>query len=135
MKKTDHDRPVSKAGENDAIQVSHKLHQLGWIPQLILSSDAARTRQTLQIMQNHVRAFLEAEVHFISSFYSVAAMDGQTAHHLQRAISKYATDDILTLICPLSYNVKPRPVKFSRSSLIGKIIYIRLNGHYFSSSS
>nr|GEW87370.1 hypothetical protein [Tanacetum cinerariifolium] len=95
----DHDRPVSKAGENDAKQVSHKLHHLGWIPQLILSSDATRTRQTLQIMQHHVRAFLEAEVHFISSFYSVAAMDGQTAHHLQRAISKYSTDDILTLMC------------------------------------
>ncbi|XP_028095453.1 uncharacterized protein LOC114295427 isoform X2 [Camellia sinensis] len=33
----DHDRPLSKAGQADAIEVSHKLQQLGWIPELILS--------------------------------------------------------------------------------------------------
>lgn len=33
----DHDRPLSKAGLDDAIKVSQKLQQLGWIPQLILS--------------------------------------------------------------------------------------------------
>nr|XP_043637008.1 uncharacterized protein At3g52155, chloroplastic [Erigeron canadensis] len=95
----DHDRPLSKAGETDAIQVAYKLQQLGWIPELILSSDATRTRQTLKIMQDHVRAFLEAEIHFISSFYSVAAMDGQTADHLQQAICKYSRDEILTVMC------------------------------------
>lgn len=34
---TDHDRPLSKAGETDAIKVTYKLQQLGWIPELILS--------------------------------------------------------------------------------------------------
>lgn len=34
---TDHDRPLSKAGQADAVIVSYKLQQLGWIPQLILS--------------------------------------------------------------------------------------------------
>ncbi|KAI3680420.1 hypothetical protein L6452_35190 [Arctium lappa] len=95
----DHDRPLSKAGETDAIQVTYKLQQLGWIPGLILSSDARRTRQTLKIMQDQVQAFLEAEIHFISSFYSVAAMDGQTADHLQQAICRYARDEILTVMC------------------------------------
>ena len=33
----DHDRPLSKAGQADAVQVSKKLQQLGWIPQLILT--------------------------------------------------------------------------------------------------
>lgn len=33
----DHDRPLSEAGEADAIKVSQKLHQLGWVPELILS--------------------------------------------------------------------------------------------------
>lgn len=61
-------------------------------------SDAVRTRQTLEIMQQHVQGFLEAEVHFISSFYSVAAMDGQTAEHLQKAICKYSRDEILTVM-------------------------------------
>lgn len=33
----DHDRPLSKAGQDDSIKVSQRLQQLGWIPQLILS--------------------------------------------------------------------------------------------------
>uniref|UniRef100_A0A0A9CPC8 Uncharacterized protein n=1 Tax=Arundo donax TaxID=35708 RepID=A0A0A9CPC8_ARUDO len=33
----DHDRPLSKAGRSDAISVSNKLQQMGWIPELILS--------------------------------------------------------------------------------------------------
>ncbi|KAH6764481.1 Phosphoglycerate mutase family protein [Perilla frutescens var. hirtella] len=95
----DHDRPLSKSGRADAIKLGQKLEQLGWIPQLILSSDAQRTRETLKIMQEQVRAFLEAEVHFISSFYSVAAMDGQTAEHLQQAILKYSRNEIVTIMC------------------------------------
>ncbi|KAK6133134.1 hypothetical protein DH2020_033173 [Rehmannia glutinosa] len=95
----DHDRPLSKSGRADAVKLSQKLEQLGWIPELILSSDAQRTRETLKIMQEQVRAFLEAEVHFISSFYSIAAMDGQTAEHLQQAICKYSSDNILTIMC------------------------------------
>ncbi|KAF2311927.1 hypothetical protein GH714_027427 [Hevea brasiliensis] len=57
----DHDRPLSKAGKDDAVQVSQKLQQLGWIPQLILSSDATRTRETLKIMQEQVTDLLDAE--------------------------------------------------------------------------
>ncbi|KAJ8562639.1 hypothetical protein K7X08_031091 [Anisodus acutangulus] len=95
----DHDRPLSRAGQLDAIKVSQNLLKLGWIPQLILSSDALRTRETLKIMQDQVQAFLEAEVHFISSFYSVAAMDGQTAEHLRQAICKYSRDEIFTVMC------------------------------------
>lgn len=95
----DHDRPLSEAGEADAIKVSQKLHQLGWVPELILSSDALRTRETLKCMQDKVKELSEAEVHFISSFYSIAAMDGQTAQHLQQAICKYARDETLTVMC------------------------------------
>jgi len=32
----DHDRPLSKTGRADAVNVSHQLHKLGWIPELIL---------------------------------------------------------------------------------------------------
>lgn len=95
----DHDRPLSKTGKADAVNVAHKLQQLGWIPELILCSDAVRTRETLKILQEQVRGFLEAEVHFISSFYSIAALDGQTAEHLQKAICKFSRDEILTVMC------------------------------------
>ncbi|KAJ8769987.1 hypothetical protein K2173_009069 [Erythroxylum novogranatense] len=95
----DHDRPLSKEGRADAAKLSQKLYQLGWIPQLILSSDAVRTRETLKIMQENVPSLLDSEVRFISSFYSIAAMDGQTAEHLQQYICKYSTDEIVTVMC------------------------------------
>ncbi|XP_062198714.1 uncharacterized protein At3g52155, chloroplastic-like [Phragmites australis] len=95
----DHDRPLSKAGRADAISVSDKLQQMGWIPELILCSDATRTKETLKILQEHVQGLSEAVVHFIPSFYSIAAMDGQTAEHLQKAICEYSSDDILSVMC------------------------------------
>lgn len=49
-------------------------------------------------MQEQVRDFLEAEVRYISSFYSIAAMDGQTAEHIQHVICKYSRDDIFTVM-------------------------------------
>ncbi|RDY00666.1 putative protein, chloroplastic, partial [Mucuna pruriens] len=95
----DHDRPLSKSGKEDAVRISLKLQQLGWIPELILSSDAARTKETLRIMQEQVQELVEAEVHFVSSFYSIAAMDGQTAEHLRKVICRYSKDEILTVMC------------------------------------
>eukprot|EP00268_Persea_americana_P020104 TRINITY_DN20357_c0_g1_i1.p1 TRINITY_DN20357_c0_g1~~TRINITY_DN20357_c0_g1_i1.p1 ORF type:complete len:280 (-),score=50.78 TRINITY_DN20357_c0_g1_i1:329-1168(-) len=95
----DHDRPLSKAGRIDAVNISHQLQQMGWMPELILSSDAARTKETLRTMQEHVPGFLEAEVHFVASFYSIAAMDGQTAEHLQQTICEYSRDEIFTVMC------------------------------------
>ncbi|KAG8056243.1 hypothetical protein GUJ93_ZPchr0002g23446 [Zizania palustris] len=95
----DHDRPLSKAGRAAAISVSNKLQQMGWIPELVLCSDATRTKETLKILQEHVKGLSEAIIHFIPSFYSIAAMDGQTAEHLQKAICEYSSDEILTVMC------------------------------------
>jgi hypothetical protein len=50
-------------------------------------------------LQDHVKGLSEAIVHFIPSFYSIAAMDGQTAEHLQKAICQYSSDEILTVMC------------------------------------
>lgn len=61
-------------------------------------SDATRTKETLKIMQEQVQELLEAEVHFVSSFYSIAAMDGQTAEHLQKVICRYSRDEIFTVM-------------------------------------
>ncbi|CAF2129809.1 hypothetical protein BRARA_C04402 [Brassica rapa] len=95
----DHDRPLTKTGHADAAKVAQILSSLGWLPQLILSSDATRTKETLKSMQAQVDGFMEANVHFIPSFYSIAAMDGQTADHLQHIISKYSSPDITTVMC------------------------------------
>ncbi|PKA67019.1 hypothetical protein AXF42_Ash004510 [Apostasia shenzhenica] len=95
----DHDRPLNKSGRADAISVSRKLQQMGWIPKLILSSDATRTKETLKIMQECVKEFSEARVYFMPSFYSIAAMDGQTAEHLQKVICQYTENEIFTVMC------------------------------------
>ncbi|KAF3325940.1 Histidine phosphatase superfamily (branch 1) [Carex littledalei] len=95
----DHDRPLSQVGRNDAISISHKLEQMGWIPELILSSNATRTKETLEILREKIKGLNQAKVHFIPSFYSIAAMDGQTAAHLQKAICEFSTDEISTVMC------------------------------------
>jgi hypothetical protein len=44
---TDHDRPLSERGQRDAPRVASALAELGWSPELTVSSDSARTRQAL----------------------------------------------------------------------------------------
>jgi len=43
---TDHERPLNKRGQRDAPRVGAALVQAGWVPQLVLSSDSQRTRET-----------------------------------------------------------------------------------------
>jgi phosphohistidine phosphatase len=47
---TDHQRPLNKRGCRDAPRVAARLAELGWAPQQVLSSDAARTRETCQLL-------------------------------------------------------------------------------------
>jgi phosphohistidine phosphatase SixA len=64
-------------------QVARKLAQRGFLPELILSSDSARTRQTLGAMADAEPGFASAAACFRGSLYTVAALDGQTLRHLQ----------------------------------------------------
>ena len=64
-------------------QVAQKLARRGWLPDLIMSSNSLRTRQTLQAMAEAAAAFGAAETHLLGSLYTVAALDGQTLKHLQ----------------------------------------------------
>ena len=47
---SDHERPISDKGQREAEEIAERLVEVGWIPQLVLSSDAARTRQTWEAM-------------------------------------------------------------------------------------
>ena len=49
-------------------------------------------------MQEQIPKLESVEVHFLGSFYSVSAMDGQTAQHLKETICKYAGDNISTVM-------------------------------------
>lgn len=47
---TDHERPLNKRGRREAPRIGSRLVTLGWVPELILSSDATRTRETCQLV-------------------------------------------------------------------------------------
>ncbi len=47
---TDHQRPLNTRGRHDAPLMAQRLVQCGWEPQWVLCSDAARTRETWQLM-------------------------------------------------------------------------------------
>lgn len=95
----DHNRPLSKKGRLAAANIASKLEKHSWMPELILCSDSQRTRETLEIMQAHYGDLTDAEVRFLGSFYSVAAMDGQTAQHIQENVLKFTRDDVTTIMC------------------------------------
>ena len=43
---SDHERPLNARGIRDAPRVGAALVKRGWLPQLVLSSDSERTRET-----------------------------------------------------------------------------------------
>ena len=47
---TDHERPLNERGCGDANHMGVILEQMGWVPELILSSDSQRTQETLERM-------------------------------------------------------------------------------------
>ena len=46
----DHERPLNKRGAKDAPRIAAYLEKRGWLPELVLCSDAVRTRATLVLM-------------------------------------------------------------------------------------
>ena len=48
---TDHARPLNKRGRKDAPRVAQRLKELGWMPELVVSSDSQRTRETWARME------------------------------------------------------------------------------------
>jgi phosphohistidine phosphatase SixA len=48
---SDHERPLDARGRKDAPRVAERLSELGWVPQVVHSSDATRTRQTWDLVR------------------------------------------------------------------------------------
>lgn len=46
----DHARPLNGRGRRDAPRVADRLRELGWVPDLVISSDARRALQTWECM-------------------------------------------------------------------------------------
>lgn len=52
----DRQRPLNDRGRRDAPRIARQLAALGWIPTLVCSSDAVRTRETWQAMAGEFAA-------------------------------------------------------------------------------
>ncbi|MCA9706374.1 MAG: histidine phosphatase family protein [Myxococcales bacterium] len=64
---TDHERPINERGRKAAPRVAERLRTLGWVPQVVCSSDATRTRQTWARMQAVLGG--EPQVSFARALY------------------------------------------------------------------
>lgn len=63
---SDHARPLNARGRRDAPRIGAWLLANGYLPTRILCSDAARTRETLALMQPHLE---DADLHFLPALY------------------------------------------------------------------
>lgn len=65
--RTDHERPLNGRGRRDAPRVGAALVELGWVPDLVLSSDSQRTRETFSGLRESFPG--EVKATFLPSFY------------------------------------------------------------------
>lgn len=49
---SDHERPLTKRGHAEASEIADRLVSLGWTPQVVMGSDATRTRESWEVMES-----------------------------------------------------------------------------------
>lgn len=59
---SDHDRPLNERGRGAAPRMASELSRLAWVPDLVLCSDAARTRETWALMTTALDRPVPAQV-------------------------------------------------------------------------
>lgn len=72
----DHERPISDKGRRDAKKVARQLRDMAWLPDVIVCSNARRTKQTMEVMSEVLLELGHVDVHYLGSLYTVAALDG-----------------------------------------------------------
>ena len=65
----DHQRPLGERGHQQATRTGSVLAARGWIPDIVLSSDATRTRETFAGLSQAFEK--KVDVRFLSSFYHI----------------------------------------------------------------
>jgi phosphohistidine phosphatase len=63
----DHGRPLADRGRADSLRVAAKIEELGWVPERALVSDAIRTRETWELMDEVFGAKVPTE--FFADLY------------------------------------------------------------------
>ena len=80
-----------------AKQVAEKLRTLGWLPDLLLCSNAKRTKQTVDAMAEVVEMFGDVDSHFLGTLYTVSALDGMTKSHIAMRVCIHPTKHLFTI--------------------------------------
>ena len=83
---TDFERPVTASGASKVQSIARSLKSLGYIPNLFLSSNSARSRQTHSLMIQAMPELEGADAHFFGSLYTESQLDGHTLPHLMELI-------------------------------------------------
>jgi phosphohistidine phosphatase len=60
---TDHERPLSARGRKDAPRIGAELERRGWLPDVVLASDAQRTQETWARMAPHLAPDAPVSLH------------------------------------------------------------------------
>ena len=68
--------PKPVAGRRDARKVARQLRDMAWLPDVIVCSNARRTKQTMEVMSEVLLELGHVDVHYLGSLYTVAALDG-----------------------------------------------------------
>lgn len=95
----DHDREITVQGAQETLEVGEQLRAAGWLPEVVICSNAQRTRQTLDVLQKVMPELGEADQHFLGSLYTTAALDGQTRGHLSELVAAEAASSHSCCLC------------------------------------
>ncbi len=87
---SDHDRPLNKRGRGDAPRMARRVQKLGWVPDLALVSDAARTEETWAWMSGELEPTPRLEL--VPSLYHGSIED------IRDAVRAYVTDEACVLV-------------------------------------
>jgi phosphohistidine phosphatase len=96
----DHQRPLNDRGRREAPELARRLAQLGWAPRVVLSSDAARTRETWACMAPHLPP--PARLEYFASLYHAGR--GAAAEALSTVGDDEQTDGGRGVVLLLGHN-------------------------------
>ncbi|MCB9758443.1 MAG: histidine phosphatase family protein [Alphaproteobacteria bacterium] len=75
----DHSRPLNGRGRRDAPRMGEVLRTRGWVPELVLCSDATRTRETWARMRDALVADQPVEVRLMRELYHAGPLTVRAA--------------------------------------------------------
>lgn len=100
----DHEQPITDVGMASAKRVAEKMKSLGWIPDIVMSSNSLRSKQTFEGMKSVIEEMNMADLHFLGSLYTQSQLDGHTLPHLIQLLCVEASDQDHSCALCLGHN-------------------------------